>query len=73
MKKECVFRAEFEGSLWRVERDALATLGERRIYRIVKNQKCYVRFADTDARNAIRICLQFALGHEVIINWSRIL
>ena len=70
MKKECVFRIEVEGWLWRVEVDPFICSDAPRVYRIMHRRRCYARFTDINAQDAIKLCMQFAFGCRVEIKWG---
>lgn len=69
MTRECVFRIEVEGDLWRVVRPDTATIGEPCCYRIMHARKVYARVMGTDAGEAIRLACTAALGCNVSIAW----
>ena len=70
MKRECVFRIEVEGELWRVEASPIIMSNEQRVYRIMHRRKRYASFPDDNAQDAIKMCMQFALGCRVSIEWG---
>lgn len=73
MKKECVFRIEVEGYLWRVVADPFVMSDKPRTYRIMHRRKCYAKLKGFNAQLAIEQCMVFALGCSVDIHWGVVL
>lgn len=70
MKRECVFRIEVEGWLWRVEASPFIMTGEPRTYRIMHRRRCYGKLTGYDAQKAIVQCIESALGCRVDVKWG---
>ena len=73
MKRECVFKIEVEGYLWRVVADPFVMGHEPRTYRIMHRRRCYAKFTCYNAQLAIEQCLMYALGCSVDIHWGKVL
>lgn len=73
MKRECVFRIEVEGYLWRVVADPFIMGVQPRTYRIMHRRRCYAKLTGFDAQLAIEQCMVFALGCGVDIHWGKVL
>lgn len=73
MKRECVFRIEVEGHLWRVEAEPFIMGHEPRTYRIMHRRRCYAKIYSFNAQLAIEQCMAFAFGCGVDIHWGRVL
>lgn len=71
MKRECVFRIEVEGSLWKVVAEPFIMGHEPRTYRIMHKRRCYAKMEGTNAQLAIELCMVLALGCGVDIHWGK--
>ena len=73
MKKECVFRVEVEGSLWRVVKYPKKTLDGAHLYKIEHNRRVYDTCYRMTAQKPIEACLRFAFGCGVDVRWGMVL
>lgn len=70
MKRECVFKIEVEGWLWRVEREGLLMSDEPSTYWVMHRRRVYAKVKGVDARAAIETACRSALGCPVSISWG---
>lgn len=73
MKRRCIFRVQFEGSMWRVLESLEKDEAGRYEYRIMHNRRVLERFRQFTGCRAIEQCVRYALGVGVEIYWGEVL
>lgn len=73
MKRRCIFRVQFEGSMWRVLESLEKDEAGRYEYRIMHNRRVLERFSQFTGCRAIEQCLRYALGVGAEIYWGEVL
>lgn len=73
MKKRCVFRIEFEGSLWRVEEERHPHVQGFYCYTIKHSRRVVTRVDGWNAMAAIETACRLAFGVNVDISWGKVL
>ena len=70
MTKECVFRVEVEGMLWRVVKYPKTNCYGAHLYKIEHKRRVYSKQYRMCAQLVIEDCLMFAFGCKVNIAWG---
>lgn len=73
MTKECVFKVEVEGMLWKVIKYPKTNCYGAHLYKIEHCRRVYSKWYQTCAQRPIEECLRFAFGCNVNVNWGIVL
>lgn len=73
MKKECVFKVEVEGFLWKVVKYPITNRYGAHLYRIEHNRRVISRGYHMCAQLKIEECLKYAFGCDVNVRWGIVL
>lgn len=70
MEKYCIFRVQSFSGMYRVLESSDQDNAGRYEYRIMHNRRVLERFRRTNGRRAIELCMRYAMGCGVDINWE---
>ena len=73
MKKECVFKVEVEGYLWKVVKYPKRNSCGAHLYKIEHNRRVYFKDYRMCAQLLIEECLRYAFGCDVNVRWGIVL
>ena len=70
MKETCIFRVQFAGDMWRVMESNKIDPAGRYEYRIMNKRRVFERFRRANSCRAIELCMRYAMGCDVEMNWG---
>lgn len=73
MKKECIFKVEVEGMLWKVIKYPEIDRDGAHLYKIEHNRRVYHKAYRMCAQLMVEECLVFAFGCDVDVKWGIVL
>ena len=73
MNETCIFRVQFAGDMWRVMESSKQDEAKRFNYRILHKRRVIESFRRMNGQRAIVLCLIYALGCDVNVNWETVL